>query len=154
MQSQAAFDAKDLTALHSSPAFSVSSCRLYELHEQCVWEAGMGFGSFGRPPIERHRQSLSPPWCLVSQPLYTTCGMCLPVGVNVWHASVNTVHKLRTPRSLAPAGTDEAPGKTVSLCGAVAVLCAVLQLLPLHAGVGREKAYCLVPPHVTLVFFR
>lgn len=73
----------------------------------------------------------------VSQPLYTICGMCLPVGVNVWHASVNTVHKLRIPRSLAPAGTDEAPGRTVSLCGAVAVACTVLRLLPLHAG-GEE----------------
>lgn len=93
-----------------------------------------------RYPRDRATQTVSllPP-CGVSRPLYTTrvsrLSLSLWVCKRLWHASVNTVHTtLRTPHLLAPAGTDEAAGETVRLRGAVAVACAVPQLLPLRAG--------------------
>lgn len=90
----------------------------------------MWFRHLGRPAIEQHSQSLG-----VSRPLYTTrvTRLSLWVCERLWHASVNTVHIRHC--ELAPAGTDEAAGETVCLRGAVAVACAVLQLLPLRAGV-------------------
>lgn len=106
-------------------------------------EAGMWFRHLGSPVIEleQRRQSLCCPlWCLLASVHYsrviTSLSLSLWVCKRLWHASVNTVHTtLRTPHLLAPAGTDEAAGETVRLRGAVAVACAVPQLLPLHAGV-------------------